>query len=166
MKLQEFAKAENHNPKLSTSQWLDRYIDNGPHEWFFCEFPVVLHEWLAHFVKRKTNFQGGEPTSQTPELIQELQETNNKASWVAEVWLDSILEGYITEFAIDTNKYFSEAEREFFSGPRGRFLLSLQLSIKQLVCEKGILKMDQEQWNSSVQGMQAPQQKGGKCIRE
>ena len=60
------------------------------------------------------------------------------------VWLDSILEGYITEFAFDTNKSFSEVEREFFSGPCGRFLLSLQLSIKQLVYEKGILKMDQE----------------------
>ena len=58
--------------------------------------------------------------------------------------LDYILEGYITEFAIDTNKSFSEAEREFFNGPRGRFLLTVQLSIKQLVYEKGILKMDQD----------------------
>ena len=58
--------------------------------------------------------------------------------------MDSILEGYITEFAVDTNNSFSEVEREFFNGPQGRFLLSLQLTIKQLVCEKGILKMDQE----------------------
>ena len=58
--------------------------------------------------------------------------------------MDSILEGYITKFAVDTNKSFSEAEREFFSGPQERFLLSMQLSIKQLVYEKGILKMDQE----------------------
>ena len=58
--------------------------------------------------------------------------------------MDSILEGYITEFVVDTNKSFSEAEREFFSGPQGRFLLSLDLAIKQLVCEKGILKMDQK----------------------
>ena len=60
------------------------------------------------------------------------------------MWLDSILEGYITEFVVDTNKSFSEAEREFFNGLRGIFLLSLQLAIKQLVCEKGILKMEQE----------------------
>ena len=58
--------------------------------------------------------------------------------------MDSILEGYITKFAIDSNKSFSEAERELFIGPRGRFLLLMQLSIKQLVCENGILKMDQE----------------------
>ena len=54
------------------------------------------------------------------------------------------MEGYITEFVVDTNKAYNEAEREFFNGPQGRFLLSLQLSIKMLVCEKGILKMHLE----------------------
>ena len=125
LKLQDFAKAENQNPKLSTGHWLDRYIHDGPHEWFFCEFPILLQEWLEKFTKKKTNFQGGESTSQTPELIQELQEINNKASQEIEVWLDSILEGYITEFDVGANKYFSEAEREFFSGPHGWFLFSL-----------------------------------------
>ena len=123
--------------------WLDRYIHDGPHEWFFCEFPVILHEWLGNFASKKKKFQGGEPTSWTLELIQELWEIDNKASQDIEVWLDSILEGYITEFAVDTNKSFSEAEMDFFNGPRGRFLLSLQLSIKHLVYEKGIMKMDQ-----------------------
>ena len=66
---------------------------------------------------KKKNFQGGEPTSWTLELIQELQETNNKALRAVEGWLDSILEGYITKFAVDTNKSFREVEREFFSGP-------------------------------------------------
>ena len=77
-------------------------------------------------------------------MIQELQENDNKASQAVEVWLDNILEGYITEFAVDTTKSYNEAEREFFNGPRDRFLLSLQLSIKMLVYEKGILKMHLE----------------------
>ena len=80
-------------------------------------------------------------TSWTPRLIQELQETNNKSSQDVKVWLDSILEVYITEFAVDTNKAYNETEREFFNGPRGRFLLSLQLCIKILIYKKGILKM-------------------------
>ena len=109
LKLQEFVEAKNKKPKLSMSHWLDIYIHDDPHEWFFCEFLVLLHEWLEKFTKRKTNFQGGESTSWTLELIQVLQETSNKASQAVKVWLDSILEGYITEFAIDTNKYFSEA---------------------------------------------------------
>ena len=45
--LQEFTEAENQNPKLTTDTWLARYIHDGPHEWFFCEFPVILYEWLA-----------------------------------------------------------------------------------------------------------------------
>ena len=117
LKLWEFVEAENKNPKLSTGHWLDRYIHDGPHEWLFCEFPILLQEWLIKFTKKKTNFQGGEPTSWTPELIQQLQETYNKALRAVEAWLDSILEGYITKFAIDTNKSFSEAESDLFSGP-------------------------------------------------
>ena len=77
----------------------------------------------------------------TSELIQELQETDNKASQDVEAWMDNILEGYITKSMVDTTKSYSEEEREFFNGPRGRFLLSLQLSIKMLISEKGILKM-------------------------
>ena len=91
LKLGEFAEAKNQNPKLSTGHWLDRYIHDGPHEWFFCECHVLLQEWLANLTKKKTNFQGGETTLWTLELIQELQETNNKASRTIEVWLDSIL---------------------------------------------------------------------------
>ena len=75
------------------------------------------------------------------ELIQELQETDNRASQAVEVWLDNILEGYIIEFAVDTTNSYSKEETEIFNGPRGRFLLSLQLSIKILVYEKDILKM-------------------------
>ena len=75
-------------------------------------------------------------------MIQQLQVVDNKESRVDEVWLDSILEGYITEFAIDRIKSYNDAERELFKGPRGRFLLSLQLKSKMLICEKGILKMN------------------------
>ena len=90
----------------------------------------------------KENFQGGEPTFWNSELIQLLKEVDNRASRDVKVWLDSILEGYIIEFIVDTVKYYINIEREFFKGPRGRFLLSLQLSIKMLICEKGILKMN------------------------
>ena len=58
--------------------------------------------------------------------------------------MDSILEEYINEFIVDIDKSYNEVEREFFNGPRGRFLLSLQLSIKMLICKRGILKMHLE----------------------
>ena len=58
VKLWEFTEVGNQNPKLSMGHWLDRYIHDDPHEWFFCEFLVLLHEWLTKFTKKKTNFQG------------------------------------------------------------------------------------------------------------
>ena len=69
-------------------------------------------------------------------MIEELQEVEKKTSRAIELWLDSILEGYIDEFTGDTTKSYNEVEREFFNEPRGRFLLSLQLSINMLICEK------------------------------
>ena len=117
LKLRYFVETENQNLKLSTTRWLKKYIYDDPYQWFFCEFLVVLYEWLAWFTYKKNNHQGGYLTSWNPRLIQELQETNNKALRTIEVWLDSILEGYIIEFAVDTNKSYSEAEREFFNGP-------------------------------------------------
>ena len=80
LKLQEFAEAENHNMKLLTTRWLNRYIYNGPYEWFFYEFLIILYEWIVQFTYKKNNHQGEELTSWTPRLIQELQETDNKAS--------------------------------------------------------------------------------------
>ena len=79
-KLEEFAEGENQNLGLTTNKWLEKYMHNGPQEYFFCEFHIILYERLAHFTYKKMNVQRGEPTSWTPELIKELQETDNRAS--------------------------------------------------------------------------------------
>ena len=50
-----------------------------------------------------------------------------------------MLESFVTEFAIDTSTSFSEAEQQFFKGPRGKFLNLLSLRIKILLAKKGIL---------------------------
>ena len=78
-------------------------------------------------------------------MIQQFRRVNNKASRAIKVWIDNILDGYITKFSIDTVKSYNDVEREFFKGPRGRFLLSLQLWITILICEKGILKMNSDE---------------------
>ena len=96
---------------------------------------MVLREVEKGFDKRR--YRGQERV-----LIQQLQEVDNKALRVVKVWLDNILEGYITNFMVNIVKYYSDTERDFFKGTRGRFLLSLQLSIKMLIFEKGILKMN------------------------
>ena len=47
LKLQEFAEIENQNMNLLTPRWLNRYIYDDPYEWLFCEFSVVLYEWIG-----------------------------------------------------------------------------------------------------------------------
>ena len=48
------------------------------------------------------------------------------------------------EFAIDTSTSFSEAERQFFKGPRGKFLNLFSLEVKMLLAEKGTLLLESD----------------------
>ena len=72
----------------------------------------------------------------TLELIHTVRNIDNPISRVVDIWLASVLEGFITEFAVDQTKSFSEAERYFFKGYRGKYSRSLNLSIKMLLHEK------------------------------
>ena len=54
------------------------------------------------------------------------------------------------EVAIDTSTSFSEAEWQFFKGPRGKFLNSFSLSIKLLLAEKGILLFESDCYFSNT----------------
>jgi hypothetical protein len=38
------------------------------------------------------------------------------------LWIDNIVEGFIIEFAVDTVKSYSAAEKEFLKGPIGRYI--------------------------------------------
>ena len=84
-KLWEFAEAENQNLGLTIDKWLENYIHDAPQEYFLYELCIMLYEWLAQFTYKMSNFQGGEPTSWTLELIKEIQETINWASQAIEV---------------------------------------------------------------------------------
>ena len=74
----------------------------------------------------------------------QLRRVNNKASRDVDVWIDNILEGCINEFVIDTIKSYSNAEMDFFKGPRGRYLLPLHYNYGSRFSsmKKGILKMN------------------------
>ena len=75
----------------------------------------------------------------TPELIHTVKSVDNPISWVVDFWLASLLEGFVTEFVVDQRKSFSEMERYFFKGYRGKYLTSLNLFLKMLLHEKGVL---------------------------
>ena len=111
------------------------------HEIFFIEFPIILQEWLLELVTRHTNFQRRGVAEWTDQLAQEVAQVSNLISRAVDFWIDNILEGYVTEFVIEAITSYREVERHFFKGPQGRYLMSLNLWIKILLYEKGILQL-------------------------
>ena len=82
----------------------------------------MLHKWLSKLVTQQTSFQGREPREWTPHFIEQLEEVSNPVSRVVYFWMDIILEGYITEFVVDTITSYNKVERKKFQGPRNKHL--------------------------------------------
>ena len=70
-----------------------------------------------------------------------MENLDNPLTRAVDFWLASVLEGFVTEFAVDQMKRFSEAEHYFFKRYRGKYLRSLNLSIKMLLHEKGTMDL-------------------------
>ena len=137
-KEREFTEKENKSPRLSTDAWLQKHIFIELHEIFFVTYANELYDWLSkvtdkHVLKKKRDIIW------TSKLIHTVKSVDNPLSRAVDFWLVSLLEGFITEFVVDQRKSFSEAERYFFKGYRGKYLNSLNLSLRMLLYEKGVL---------------------------
>jgi hypothetical protein len=77
----------------------------------------------------------------TTTLIQKVKRVDNIVSREVDHWFDSTIGGYITDFFVDRTKSYSQAERYFFKGPRGKILHFMKLRIKILLHENHILKI-------------------------
>ena len=84
-------------------------------------------------------FQRKEVVELSEQLIREIISVSNPISRAVDFWVDSILQGYIIDFSVEMITSYSEVERDFFQGPRKRYLLSISTWIKMLIYEKGIL---------------------------
>ena len=124
---------------MTAENWNSKYIFTEIYKIFFVTFAIELQEWLARLVDFHKCWKDEWVTQWTPELIQQLEKTDNTITCTVDHWVDSVLEGFVTEFAIDQFVSYSEAERRFFKGFRGNFLKTLPLLIKILLCEKSIL---------------------------
>ena len=60
------------------------------------------------------NFQERQFPDWTPARINILKRVNNEISHDVDFWTTQTLEAFVTEFTIDMNTSFSEAERQFF----------------------------------------------------
>ena len=78
-KEKEFAEHENKSPRLSTEDWLQKYIFTDLHMIFFVTYGNELYEWLSrltdqHIFKKKRNIVW------TLELIQTVRSIDNPIS--------------------------------------------------------------------------------------
>ena len=101
----------------------------------------MLYEWLSILVTQQTNFHRREVVEWSDQFVHEITSVSNTISKDFDFWVDSIFQGYITEFSVETITSYSEAKIIFFQGPRRRYLLSISTWIKMLVYEKGILEL-------------------------
>ena len=66
-KEKEFTEKENRNPKLSTEDWLQRYVFSYLHEAFPASLPTELHTWLSRLAENKTSSHSDRHAEWTPE---------------------------------------------------------------------------------------------------
>ena len=79
----------------------------------------MLHEWLSRLETRQTNFHRREAIEWSSHLICELASLSNPISRAIYFWVDSILQGYITEFVVEMITSYSEDEIKFSKDPVG-----------------------------------------------
>ena len=96
-----FVQEESARSRLTIENWLDQYLYIDIHEILFAEFPIVLHEWLLRLESRQSNFQIREAVKWSAQLICELGSVSNPISRAIYFWVDNILQGYITKFAVE-----------------------------------------------------------------
>ena len=140
----KFAEQENKDPCRSSDDFLQRYVFTDIYEIFFGSIHIELHQWLSRLTKRRKNFQEAQFLAWTPPRINILKRVNNKISQAIDFSTMQTLEEFMIEFAIDTSTSFSESERQFFKGPRVKYLNSFSLEIKMLLAEKGILLIESD----------------------
>jgi hypothetical protein len=120
---------------------LEKYIFTDIHKIFFGEIHQELYEWLARLADTQFEIRSRLHVVWTSDLIKKFKKDDNTISQVVGHWFDSTIGGYIIEFVVDRVESYSQDERYFFKGPRGKFLQLLKLRLKILLHEKNILKI-------------------------
>ena len=120
---------------------MDIYLYTEIHEIFFSSFLIELNEWITKLANGQGRCRLDNPIVWTPKLVRILESYEDIITRIISHWLDCIIGGFVTEFAVDTSASYSEAERRFFKGPRGKYLKSLISWIEMLLCEHRVMRL-------------------------
>jgi hypothetical protein len=92
------------------------------HDIFFIGVHQELYGWLARLVDTQFEIRSRPPLVWTSTLIMKVKKVDNIVLREVDLWFENTIGGYITEFSIDRVESYSQEERYFFKGPRGKFL--------------------------------------------
>jgi len=95
---------------LLEEEWLDCYLYTEIHKIFFASFPTELYEWIAKLADSQGRCKLNKPIVWTPKLVHRLEASKDKIVHTTNHWLDRIIGGFITKFAVDTSISYSEVE--------------------------------------------------------
>ena len=109
-KIHEFATQENRTPQVSEKKWLERYVYMEIHKIFFASFPSELYEWIAKLADNQGRCKLDKPIVWTPELVRRIEASEDKIARAIDDWLDRIIGGFITKFAVDMIVSYNEVE--------------------------------------------------------
>lgn len=70
-----------------------------------------------------------------------LEASEDKIEHAINHWLNQVIGGFVAEFAANTSVSYSEAERRFFKGLRGKYLRYLNTWIKMVLCENLVMPL-------------------------
>ena len=73
------------------------------HEIFFASFPTELYEWITKLGDSQGRCKLNIPIVSTAELVRILEASKDKIMHTIDDWLNRIIGGFITEFAVDTS---------------------------------------------------------------
>ena len=99
-KEKEFSEQENKNLRLSTEDWLQKHIYTDLHTIFFVTYGNKIYDWLSKLTD-KNIFKKKRNIVWTPELIQTMKNLDNPITRTVDFWLASVLEGFVTDFAVE-----------------------------------------------------------------
>jgi hypothetical protein len=104
-----FVESQNKKPSISTEYWLGRYIFTDVNKILFGGVHKELHEWLARLEDTQFEIRSRPPVVWTTMLIKKVKRVDNVVSREVNLWFDSTIGGYITDFSIDRVESYNQA---------------------------------------------------------
>jgi hypothetical protein len=89
------------NPSISTEYSLVRYIFTDILKILFGGVHKELYEWFTRLADNQIEIRYRPPVVWTTTLIKKVKRVDKVVSRLVDLWLDSTIGGYITEFSID-----------------------------------------------------------------